>query len=166
MSYKGKFHPKNKEKYEGNVENIFFRSLWERQVMRWCDENPNVVEWNSEEIIIPYLCETDNCIRRYFVDFKIRFNNGETFLVEVKPKKQTAAPIKPQQRQTKRYISESLTYIKNQSKWKAAKQYANKYGMKFVIWTEDTLKQLGIKITNENVQRKNRRSTKKPRQKS
>jgi len=165
MAYSGKFRPKNPHKYDGNVDDIIFRSLWERQVMRWADENPKVVKWNSEEVIIPYLCETDNKIHRYFMDFKIQFNNDEIFLIEVKPKKRTEPPKKPK-RQTKRFLSESLTFVKNKSKWKAAKQYANKHGMKFVIWTEDTLKQLGIKITNEKVQRTNRRSKKKPGSKS
>jgi hypothetical protein len=39
-----------------------------------------------------------------------------------------------------------LTYIKNQSKWQAAEQFAAARGWKFVIWTEDTLKAMGIKI--------------------
>jgi hypothetical protein len=160
MSYKGKYKPKNPNKYDGDVDNIYFRSLWERQVMKFCDQNPKVILWNSEEIIIPYLCETDNKIHRYFCDFKIVFNNREIFLVEVKPYKQTSPPIKkPKQRQTNRYISESLTYIKNQSKWKAAKAYASKNNMKFVIWTENELKQMGI--LNTNTKRRRRKKNEK-----
>ena len=39
-----------------------------------------------------------------------------------------------------------MTYIKNESKWKAAKKYADDRGYHFEIWTENTLKKLGIKL--------------------
>jgi hypothetical protein len=39
-----------------------------------------------------------------------------------------------------------MTYIKNQSKWEAAKEYAENRGWKFDIWTEKTIKGLGIKL--------------------
>jgi hypothetical protein len=38
------------------------------------------------------------------------------------------------------------TYIKNTSKWTAANDFASYKGWKFQIWTEDTLKNLGIKL--------------------
>ena len=39
-----------------------------------------------------------------------------------------------------------MTYAKNTSKWEAANQYAADRGWKFEVWTENTLKRLGIKI--------------------
>ena len=39
MSYKGKFHPTNRKKYKGDINNIIYRSLWERKFMVYCDEN-------------------------------------------------------------------------------------------------------------------------------
>ena len=65
-------------------------------------------------------------------------------MVEIKPKKQTVAPQK--KRKTKKYINEVMTYIKNTSKWEAASQYAEHKGWKFQVWTEETLKNLGIKL--------------------
>jgi len=147
MSYKGKFKPTNIEKYIGNHEEIVYRSLWERQTFKWLDKNPHVLKWSSEEIIVPYLCETDNKIHRYFTDIYIEFDNGDKYLVEIKPDSQTRPPKQPKSgRRTRRYIKESMTYIRNQSKWKSARKYAQERGWKFVIWTEKTLKQLGIKI--------------------
>ena len=35
---------------------------------------------------------------------------------------------------------------KNQDKWEAASQFADYKGWKFQVWTEETLKNLGIKI--------------------
>ena len=39
MSYKGKYNPRNPEKYKGNPHNIIYRSLWERKFMVYCDTN-------------------------------------------------------------------------------------------------------------------------------
>ena len=59
MSYKGKFQPKNTQKYVGNPTNIVYRSLWERKFMIYCDTNENILEWGSEELAIPYRSPVD-----------------------------------------------------------------------------------------------------------
>lgn len=144
-TYKGKYRIKKPEKYAGDYTNVTYRSLWERQAFRWCEDRDDVVSWSSEETVIPYRCKTDNKVHRYFIDLKIKFSNGRIVLVEIKPKSQTQPPKKPT-RQTKRYINEVMTYVKNESKWKAATKYCNDRGYHFEIWTEDTLKGLGIKL--------------------
>lgn len=143
-TYSGTFKPKNKGKYAGNPTNVIYRSLWERNVFRWCDENPQVLKWVSEEVVIPYYYPLDKKYHRYFVDLKIVTAAG-TFLIEIKPKSQTVPPKKPS-RQTKRYLTEAASYVKNQCKWKAAEEYAKDRGWEFHIWTEDTIKSMGIKI--------------------
>lgn len=143
--YSGRFRPKNISKYEGDYTNITYRSLWERQVLRWLDENPKVISYSSEEVVIPYVCSTDNEIHRYFMDFKIKFKGGQVYLVEVKPKKQTLEP-KKQSRTTRRYLTEVMTYAKNQSKWTQADKYCKDRGWIFEVWTEDTIRSLGIKL--------------------
>ena len=50
---KGKFYPKNQEKYIG-LKTPTYRSSWEQAFMRLCDEHPNVAKWASESIKIPY----------------------------------------------------------------------------------------------------------------
>lgn len=143
--YSGKFKPKHPEKYAGDVDNITYRSLWERNVLRWMDENTDIISYASEEVVIPYRCATDNKIHRYFIDLYFENKAGKKYIIEIKPKKETAPPKNPGRR-TKKYISESLTYIKNQSKWEAAQEFAMKHGLIFDVWTEDTLRSLGIKI--------------------
>lgn len=138
-TYKGKFTPKNKEKYAGDHKNITYRSLWERNVFRWLDTNDKIIAWNSEEIVIPYICKTDNKPHRYFVDVWFKTHENKAFLIEIKPKKQIQPP-------KKKSITEQLTYVKNRSKWKAAEEFALDNGWEFQIWNEDTLKSLGIKI--------------------
>jgi len=145
MTYKGKFRPQNPQKYKGDVTNVVYRSLWERQFFRWLDENPTVRHWSSEEVIIPYRCKTDGQMHRYFVDVKLELTDGRIYLVEIKPKKETEPPKNPG-RKTKRYITEVMTYAKNISKWEAAKEYAADRGWRFEVWHEDILKGLGIRL--------------------
>ena len=71
MSYKGRFTPQNPKKYRGDSTGIIYRSSWELRVMKWLDDNPNVVWWNSEELIIKYKSPVDQRIHRYFPDFVI-----------------------------------------------------------------------------------------------
>ena len=144
-TYKGKYRIKKPEKYSGDPSKVVYRSHWERQAFRWCEDRDDVVSWCSEETVIPYVCKTDNRVHRYFIDLKIKFSTGRIVLVEIKPHNQTTPPVKPK-RQTKRYLNEVMTYIKNESKWKAAKKYADGRGYHFEIWTEHTLKKLGIKL--------------------
>lgn len=145
MAYSGRYPVKDPQKYDGDYKKVFYRSLWERQVFKWCESNPQVIKWSSEETVIPYRCRTDNRVHRYFVDVKIKMADGTTYLVEIKPKKETTPPVKPS-RQTKKYVTEVMTYVKNQSKWEAAEEYCMQRGWTFVVWTEDTLKSLGIKL--------------------
>lgn len=140
-SYKGKYKPIFPNKYKGDPTNIVYRSLWERKFMYYCDMNETILEWSSEEFFIPYK-SPDGKIRRYFPDFliKVKESTGSTkkYLIEIKPKKQTVPPPKPK-RQTKKYISEVYEYVKNQSKWEAAREWCLDRGYEFRIFTETEL---------------------------
>ena len=143
--YSGKYHVKNLQKYIGPVNPISFRSMWERQAFKWCEENADIVKWSSESVVIPYLCETDQNWHEYYVDLFIEFSNGRRLLVEIKPKKETVEPKKGRKSDA-RFLEESLTYKKNTSKWKFARNFAKQYNMRFEIWTEDDLRDMGMKI--------------------
>lgn len=142
MSYKGRFRPKNHKKYKGDPTKVFYRSLWERRFMHYCDTTPSILEWNSEEIVIPYVSPIDNKVHRYFPDFYIKVRNvsGKVRreIIEVKPKRQCEPPKKPQ-RQTKKYLREVQTYGVNQAKFKAAEEYCKNRKYNFRILTEDHL---------------------------
>ena len=145
MSYKGKYRPTHPEKYKGDPTNIIWRSLWERKFCVYCDSNTNIIEWQSEEFCIPYRSPIDNKIHRYFPDFFIKYKDTDgkikSSLIEVKPLRQTAPPVKPK-RQTKKYLSEAFEYAKNQAKWQAAREYCKDRMWEFKVLTE---KELGIK---------------------
>ena len=80
-----------------------------------------------------------------FPDFivKLRENSGrtKTYVIEVKPKKQTRPP-KPGKRKTKSFIYETMEYAKNQAKWKLSEEFCADRMIEFKIITED---ELGIK---------------------
>ena len=141
MAYKGKFIPKNRSKYKGNSANITYRSSWEQTFMRYCDKRKDIVEWSSEEIVIPYLCPTDRKKHRYFPDFYVKMKNikGQTkeYIIEVKPLKETKPPKKKSH--SRQYLYEMFTYTKNQAKWEAAKLFCSKRNWEFKVITEKTL---------------------------
>ena len=55
MAYSGRYKVKNRRKYKDDPDNVVFRSLWERNAFKWCDNNSSVKYWVSEEVVIPYL---------------------------------------------------------------------------------------------------------------
>ena len=146
MPYSGKYKPAYPRKYKGNPTNIIYRSLWERKFMDFCDHNNSIIEWGSEEIIIPYRCPTDGRVHRYYPDFyikvKSRTGQAKKYIIEVKPKKQTQKPNEKPKRKTAAWKREVLTYIKNRAKWDAAEDFCEDRQMSFVILDED---HLGIK---------------------
>ena len=152
MAYSGTYKVKNIKKYEGDYTKVKYRSLWERQVFRWLDAHPKVLGWSSEEYVVGYRCRTDNRLHKYYIDLFVRWDSTDgsnvprkCTLIEIKPKKETLPP-KSGNRKTKKYLREVFTYAKNQSKWEAARSFAEKRGMEFVVWNEDTIRGLGIKL--------------------
>lgn len=142
MAYKGKFVPSNPQKYNGDVANIVWRSTWELKVFNWCDTNPSIMQWASEEISIPYISPVDNKIHRYYPDvwMLIKQSDGTIVkrLIEIKPQYQTVPP-KLQKKITPKYITEVKTYAVNDAKWKAAKVFCDEHNMKFDLLTEKDL---------------------------
>ena len=144
-SIKSKYKPSYPDKYQGDSSNIICRSSWERKFCRYCDLNENIIQWCSEELIIPYISPVDKRVHRYYPDFIIRVKEStgqiKTYVIEVKPKRQTQPP-KKKSRVTKSYIYECKTYAVNQAKWKAATEFCEDRRINFKIITED---ELGIK---------------------
>lgn len=165
--------PENLSKVVGG--NIIFRSSWEYKLCRWCDLNPNVARWGCECVSVKYRdrggVKLDECrkygldpndpaqwpVKNYYIDFYIEFGgnnwNGnpedlKTYLVEVKPYKETKSPdpvaSTAKLADKKRFNNAALKYLQNTSKWEAANEYAKVHGVTFEVWTEHTLKKLGI----------------------
>ena len=143
MAYKGRYTPRNPRKYLGDPSRVIYRSSWERKFMKYCDENEAILEWGSEEVIIPYLSPWDGKIHRYFPDFyiKVKQSNGsiKQMIIEVKPKKQTVPPTVTPKRKTRRWYKDVRTWGINEAKWKYATEWCNDNDMEFKILTEDHL---------------------------
>ena len=109
--------------------------------MKWADNNPAIVRWNSEEIVVPYLSPVDGKMHRYFTDFAMIIErNGvhHKYLIEIKPEAQTLPP-KRGKRTTNKYVESIALYAVNQSKWAAAEEFCRRQGMQFMILTEKHL---------------------------
>lgn len=144
--YQGKYKLRNPQKYVGDPNNVIYRSSWELKVLVWLDNNNDVLSFSSEELTIPYISPLDGRIHRYFPDFviKVKTRTGtiKTIIAEVKPYKQTIAPVPPK-RKTKSYLKEVMTYGVNLAKWKAAEEYCLDRKWEFMKLTEV---ELGIQV--------------------
>ena len=142
MAYSGFYKPKNPHKYRGNPTRIIYRSLWERKYMVYCDNTPYILEWGSEEVIIPYRSPIDGKPHRYYPDFYIKVMKKDRsygkYIIEIKPKKQTKPPYGKDKR-TSAYKRAALTFAKNRAKWDAAEDWCEDRQMGFLILTEDNL---------------------------
>lgn len=140
-TYKGWFRPQNPQKYNGNPENIIYRSSWELRCMKYFDDHQDIIWWSSEELAIPYISPIDGKRHRYFPDFIIKVkrkdNTVMTYVIEVKPEAQTRKPT--QKKRTKKFLQEAATYAVNQMKWKAADEFCHEHGWEFKILTERDL---------------------------
>lgn len=120
--FKGKYTPKNPEKYSGNVKQIIYRSSWERLFMVYCDKKESILKWSSEEIKIPYIHDKKN--RTYYPDFWVymidKNNNLVEKLIEIKPHYQRTMKV-------------------NKAKWSAAEEYCQENSMEFLVMTEREL---------------------------
>ena len=81
-------------------------------------------------------------MHRYFVDNIVTIkeqNNIKTYLVEIKPSKQTKPPVPSNRKKKSTVIYENYTYAVNCAKWEAAEKYAKSKNLEFIILTEKEL---------------------------
>lgn len=138
----GKYNLINPTKYNGDKNNIRYRSSWELIFCRWCDENQNIIQWNSEELCVKYLSPIDGKYHRYFTDACLWVNtpNGiRKKIIEIKPFKETQPPKRGKNQKEESYREAVRVFLINSAKWEAAREYAAKNDADFVIITEKNL---------------------------
>ena len=132
----GKFTMKNPDKYVG-LKTPTYRSGWEHSFMRLCDEHPNVYQWASESIKIPYRHPITGKYTIYVPDFFIVYNDKDgrkhAELIEVKPMNQTNL------RDAGKSIGKQTQVVINHAKWEAASAYARQNKIKFRVVSEEQL---------------------------
>ena len=140
--HQGIFKPKNPDKLIGKT--AIYRSGLELKFFRFCDENPNIQKWGSENIVIPYHSKIDGRLHSYHVDNYVEIMEGDTltrYLIEIKPHAQTIEPKKSKRKKKSTVLYEQTQWvINNEGKWPAAKAFCKKKGWKFLIITEKELK--------------------------
>jgi hypothetical protein len=131
---KGYYKPINESKYIQPLDRTMnqaqypeYRSSWEKKFMEYCDKSPDVLYWSTEYFPIPYVKPTDNKVHRYYPDLfvKTKDKKYKGYIIEIKPHNQINSPI-------------------NQAKFKAAEEFCNQKGYKFLVITEKELKAKGI----------------------
>jgi hypothetical protein len=142
----GLYEPINPEKYIGDVHNIICRSSWEFRFCKYCDHNDKILKWSSEPLQIPYYNPLDKKEHKYHVDFymKVLKDNGteSEWIIEVKPEAQCKKPELDGSHtvaKLKAYNEKMQIWITNQSKFKAAKEWAEKRNYQFGVVDENFL---------------------------
>ena len=133
---KDEFTPKNPQKYVGKYP-IIYRSSWEWSMMRTFDDHPDVVQWSSETVSIPYRNPLTGKWSMYIPDFMVlyadRDGNQHCEMIEVKPLKEVPGFDGKVNQRTK------LVQAINQAKWSAAMAFCKKRGIHFRVATEDQI---------------------------
>lgn len=131
----GEFTPTNTSKYIGKFP-IQYRSSWELSLMRVLDNHPNVTQWASESISIPYEHPLTGKWTFYIPDFLVVFvdkaGKKRAEVIEVKPAKEAMV-------ERAKSKKDKLVLAVNQAKWKAAIEWCHKNGMTFKVLTEEQL---------------------------
>lgn len=129
----GKYQIQNPAKYVGN-KTPTYRSGWEHTFMRFCDLNPNILQWASEAIHINYRNPFTGKPTIYVPDFLIVYNDAQgqkhAELVEVKPTKETTLEA------AGRSPKAQAAAVLNMAKWEAARAWCKAQGLKFRVVTE------------------------------
>ena len=131
----GKYQILNPQKYVGKGAPTY-RSGWEHTFMRFCDNNPNVLQWASESIHINYKNPFTNKATIYVPDFFIVYvdKSGakKAELIEIKPSTQTTI-------ESAKSTRDQAAAVLNMYKWQAAQAWCKAQGITFRVVTENDI---------------------------
>ena len=125
----------NPEKYVGKGT-PHYRSGWEHTFMRFCDNNPSILQWASESIHINYKNPFTNKATIYVPDFFIVYMDKtgakRAELIEIKPSTQSTL-------ESARNTKEQAQAVLNMYKWQAAQAWCKAQGITFRVVTENDI---------------------------
>ena len=105
---------------------VNYRSNWEFEFAQWLDTNPEVVSFEYEKLVIPYLSSArSKKMRKYYPDFAVTYTDGRLEILEIKP-------------------ARKVHQIRNMKKSVAAADWARQNGATYKIITEVELRALGL----------------------
>ena len=172
----GYYKAKNPDKYIGDPELIIYRSSWEFGFCKYCDMSPSVLRWSSEPVSIPYydrVSKLEECaklgldpnnpsnweVKNYNTDFWFETDRGEgeeneKIFVEIKPSYKLKKPRPPAHdaplKEQRIFNAAARDYLINEAKFAAMKEWAEKNGCKFYVFTEQTLERILGRFWHEN----------------
>ena len=107
--------------------------------------NNSIISWASEEFSIPYVSPKDNRVHKYYPDYliKVKEKNDKikTYVVEVKPYKQTRPP-KPKVAKQNHILLSVLPMQSIKQSGKLQNEFCEDHRIEFKVVTE---KELGIR---------------------
>jgi hypothetical protein len=133
---KGIYTPVNPQKYLGDPRKIRYLSSWEVRFMQFCDMNPHIISWGSEEFRVKYWHPIKGKVCEYIPDFIIKYKTTDgtikTEVIEIKPKKQSVIS-------SNMSTYDKVSLVINHAKWTAAKAICDSHGIVFRVVTDDDL---------------------------
>lgn len=132
----GKYTIKNPKKYVGTKTPIY-RSSWEFAFCQFADNHPNIINWASEAIKIPYRNPLTGKHSIYVPDFLVVYQdkdgNQRTELIEIKPSSQTTLESAGKSKQNIAAVAV------NTAKWAAAQHFCKSAKITFRVITEQQI---------------------------
>jgi len=132
----GIYDVQNPSKYVGKKP-PYYRSSWEAAFCRFCDDNPSILKWASENIKIPYQNPLTGKYTNYVPDFMIQYvdKNGREHveLIEIKPGSQTTLEGAGRSKRNQAAVAV------NTAKWQAASEWCKQQGIHFRVVNEDQI---------------------------
>lgn len=128
----GKFRPGRTGHKKGHYKDklgriFFFRSSWEEAMMQHLDVDDSVLEWEYENLRIPYFYVKEGKKRWYVPDFLVKRKDGTKQLLEIKPSELSSA---------------EKVILKSE----AAKRWCSENGAQFIIVTRKVLDEWNIVV--------------------
>lgn len=121
---RGHYHQGTYESKKGGSVN--YRSGWEKSYCEYLDNDPTVVEFKYEYLMIHYVSnKKSGRVRKYIPDFLVTYIDGRQVIVEIKPLSR-------------------MTRSTNVKKFAAAKEWCAENDYQFQILTERELKEMHI----------------------
>jgi hypothetical protein len=125
----------NPGKYVGK-KTPHYRSGWEHTFMRFCDNNPSILQWASESIHINYTNPFTNKATIYVPDFFIVYVDKSgakrAELIEIKPSTQSTL-------ESAKSTRDQAAAVLNMYKWQAAQAWCKAQGISFRVVTENDI---------------------------
>jgi len=125
----------NPGKYVGK-KTPHYRSGWEHTFMRFCDNNPSILQWASESIHINYTNPFTNKPTIYVPDFFIVYVDKSgakrAELIEIKPSTQSTL-------ESAKSTRDQAAAVLNMYKWQAAQAWCKAQGIAFRVVTENDI---------------------------